>query len=82
MRRRVKQLTLNGEVIQTLKTQESAIPPGKIKCVVTGKLRKDTPEERVRQEIARELIEVYGYSPNDMEVEFPIKMGREKNGQT
>ncbi len=78
MGRRPKQLTLNGKVIQASKAQESAIPSGKIKCIVTGKLRKDTPEERVRQEIARELIEVYGYSPMDMEVEFPIKMGREK----
>ena len=24
------------------------IPPGKLKCYITGKLRRDTPEEHVR----------------------------------
>ncbi len=67
-----KQLTLNGVA------KEDAIPPGKIRCVITGKLRKDTPEERVRQEVAKSLIEEYGYDPKDMAVEFPIKMGRAK----
>ena len=55
---------------------EDAIPPGKIKCFITGKLRKDTPEERVRQEVARALVEEYGYLRSDMDVEFTVKMGR------
>ena len=59
------------------KTTE-VIPPGKIKCFITGKLRKDTPEERVRQDVARSLVEEYGYKKEDMDVEFPIKMGRAK----
>lgn len=52
------------------------IPSGKIKCFVTGKLRKDTPEENVRQRWARSLVEEYGYHVSDMAVEFSIKMGR------
>jgi len=36
---------------------EEVIPPGKIKCFITGKLRKDTAEERVRQDVARSLVE-------------------------
>ncbi len=52
------------------------IPPGKLRCVITGKLRKDTPEEHVRQRIARSLVEDYGYDPSHIEVEFTIKMGR------
>ena len=54
------------------------IPPGKIKCFITGKLRKDTPEERVRQDVARSLVEEYGYYKDDIDIEFPIKMGRAK----
>ena len=52
------------------------IPPGKIKCFISGKLRKDTPEERIRQDVARSLVEEYVYDKADIEVEFPIKMGR------
>ena len=54
------------------------IPPGKLRCVITGKLRKDTPEEHVRQRIARSLIEDYGYDRSDIAVEFGIKMGRSR----
>ena len=57
---------------------EEVIPPGKIKCFITGKLRKDTAEERVRQDVARSLVEEYGYDKSDIDVEFPIKMGRAK----
>jgi len=67
-----KQLKLiedEGEAIEV-------IPPGKIKCFITGKLRKDTPEERVRQDVARSLVEEYGYDKQDIDIEFPIKMGR------
>ncbi|MBN2005772.1 MAG: N-6 DNA methylase [Anaerolineae bacterium] len=51
------------------------IPPGKLRCVVTGTLRKDTPEENVRQRIARSLIEDYDYDPAEIEVEFTVKVG-------
>lgn len=54
------------------------IPSEKIKCFVTSKLRKNTPEERVRQDFARDLVEIYGYDLNDLDVEFPIKMGRKR----
>lgn len=52
------------------------VPPGKVLCYVTGKLRGDTPEEHVRQRWARSLVEEYGYGKTDLDVEFPIKMGR------
>lgn len=54
------------------------IPSGKIKCFITGKLRKDTKEERVRQDMARILVEEYGYKKEDIEIEFTIKMGTSK----
>ncbi|MEA1872573.1 MAG: type I restriction enzyme HsdR N-terminal domain-containing protein [Chloroflexota bacterium] len=54
------------------------IPSGKLKCFITGNLRNDKPEERIRQDVARSLVEEYGYDKNNIELEFPIKMGREK----
>ena len=48
----------------------------KVRCFVTASLRKNTPEERVRQEVARSLVEEYGYAKSDIAIEFPIKMGR------
>ena len=51
------------------------VPAGKIQCFVTQKLRKDTPEENVRQRWARSLVDEYGYDVADMAVEFSVKMG-------
>ncbi|PZA08333.1 N-6 DNA methylase [Meiothermus sp. Pnk-1] len=49
---------------------------GRIECFITGVLRKDTPEERVRQEWARKLVEEYGYPKDSIGVEVIIPMGR------
>lgn len=54
------------------------VPPGKIPCFITGKLRIDTPEEHVRQKWARSLVDEYGYSKSDIMLEFPIRMGTAK----
>ena len=51
------------------------VPAGKIRCFVTGKLRKDKPEEHVRQRWARSLVEEYGYDVEDIAIEYSIKMG-------
>jgi type I restriction enzyme M protein len=55
---------------------EEVIPLGKIKCFITGKLRNDSPEEKVRQDVARSLVEEYGYDKKDIDIEFSVKMGR------
>ena len=55
-----------------------SISSKKIRCFVTGKLRNNTPEERIRQDFARTLVDVYGYDLKDLDVEFQIKMGRAK----
>ena len=52
------------------------VPPGKIRCFITGKLRPDTPEENVRQRWARSLVEEYGYPKEDIGVEVTVRMGR------
>ena len=55
------------------------IPPGKLRCVVTDKLRNDGPEENVRQRIARSLIDDYGYNREDIEIEFRINLGSRRS---
>ena len=50
-------------------------PAGKVRCFVTQKLRRDTPEENVRQRWARSLVDEYGYAVADLDVEFAVKMG-------
>ena len=43
--------------------------------MITGRLRNDTPEENVRQRIARSLIDNYGYGRENIEVEFKVNLG-------
>lgn len=52
------------------------VPAGKLRCFITGKLRGDTPEEHVRQRMARSLVDEYGYRREDLGIEVKIKMGR------
>jgi type I restriction enzyme M protein len=40
--------------------------------------RNETPEEYVRQEIAKSLVREYGYPRNDISVEFTIRLGTRK----
>lgn len=51
------------------------IPPGKLVCYITGKLRRETPEEHVRQRVARSLVVEYGYDKKDIELDFRIYIG-------
>lgn len=43
-----------------------------LQCYITGKSRKETPEELVRQEFARLLVEDYGYAKENICFEYPI----------
>lgn len=52
------------------------IPPGYIRCYLTGGLRRDTPEEHVRQRWGRSLVEEYGFRKADLGIEVPIRLGR------
>jgi hypothetical protein len=48
---------------------------GYIQDYITGKKIKNRPEEKIRQALARKLVEDYGYSKNQIVVEFPIRKG-------
>jgi len=55
------------------------VPVGKLRCYIhPDKLREDTPEEHVRQRVARSLVEEYGYHKADLHLEFPITIGSGK----
>ena len=56
------------------------IPDGRLRCFITGKLRRGTPEENVRQRVARSLIDEYGYKQEDIAVEFSIRLGSRRKG--
>lgn len=52
-----------------------SVPQGKIVDFIDGAIRDEKPEEYVRQEIEKSLIQEYGYLREDMAAEFRLKMG-------
>ena len=52
------------------------VPQGKTLDFIDGRLRKETPEEYVRQEIEKSLVREYHYSRDEIAVEFRVKLGR------
>jgi len=55
--------------------QAIAIPDGYISDYIDGKLRKDTKEEYVRQNIEKRLVNEHKYKREQISVEFSIKIG-------
>lgn len=53
----------------------TSLPDGKLLDFIDEKLRNDTPEEYVRQNIERRLVLELGYAREQIAIEFPIKMG-------
>jgi len=52
---------------------------GKVLDFIDGRTQRDeTPEEYVRQEIAKSLVREYGYSKRDVNVEFTLRLGSRK----
>jgi type I restriction enzyme M protein len=57
----------------------TALEEGMIPDFITGEAVKETDKEKVRQEIARQLIFEYQIAPESMEADFPVKVdGRRK----
>ena len=54
------------------------IPEGKISDYIDGKFRPDTPEEYVRQNVEKRLINEHKYSKDRIRVEHTIKVGSGK----
>ena len=58
---------------KTVKEQPE-ISDGKIVDFMDGKIRKDSETEQIRQNFERTLIEEYNYNPEDVSVDFKIKV--------
>ena len=55
------------------------VEQGKILDFIDGKTQRlETPEEYVRQEIAKSLVREYRYAKTDVEVEFTLRIGTKK----
>jgi type I restriction enzyme M protein len=55
------------------------VQQGKLLDFIDGLTQRDeTPEEYVRQEIAKSLVREYGYAKSDIAVEFTIRVGGRK----
>jgi len=54
------------------------IPEGKICDYIDGKFRNDTPEEYVRQNIEKRLVNELKYSRDRIKVEYGIKVGSKR----
>jgi type I restriction enzyme M protein len=77
MIRKFKQKRLvEGEVSAEVKAPEK----DQIIDFATGKLLWDTPEEHVRQTFERRLVEEYGYSKDQIDINFMIQKGSLKIG--
>jgi len=64
------------EIIDGEKTMSViTIPEGKICDYIDGKFRNDTPEEYVRQNIEKRLVNELKYSRERIKVEYGIKVG-------
>src|SRR5437764_13061670 len=55
------------------------VQQGKLLDFIDGTTQRDeTPEEYVRQEIAKSLVREYGYAKRDIAVEFTLRLGTRK----
>ena len=61
-----------------MQMSEFAVPDGKIRDYIDGKLRNDTPEEYVRQTIERRLVEEHRYPPIQIAIEYVLHVGVKK----
>ncbi len=59
------------------KQPERTIPAGYTLDYISGKQIKESKKEIVRQRVARALIHEYGFSPENMVLDFPVA-GRKK----
>ena len=61
------------------KTVAVIVQQGKVLDFIDGSTqREETPEEYVRQEIAKSLVREYGYPRNHIKVEFLLRLGSRK----
>ncbi|WP_218187271.1 type I restriction enzyme HsdR N-terminal domain-containing protein [Pseudomonas sp. CF150] len=68
-------------MVETVKTFPTAVivQQGRVLDFIDGATQRvETPEEYVRQEIAKSLVREYGYPKRDIAVEFTLRLGSRK----
>lgn len=72
-------LELQSQLPLDSKPSAIIVQQGKILDFIDGQTqRNETPEEYVRQEIAKSLVREYGYAKRDIAVEFTLRLGTRK----
>jgi len=61
--------------MQNKELQVITVPEGKLRDYIDGIFRKDTPEEYVRQNIEKRLVNEHQYPKSLIKIELPIKVG-------
>jgi type I restriction enzyme M protein len=72
----------NYKVIKEKIKAEPEEKKGYIRDFITGRWLKYGPEEGPRQILEKRLIEEYGYSRSQLEIEFPVQKGSKRIGPT
>jgi type I restriction enzyme M protein len=67
-----------AETVGDSATPPITLPDGKFIDFIDGTVRNKTPEEYVRQNFARSLVQEFRYPRNEIAVEFSIKVGSSK----
>lgn len=81
---RARRSEKSGEKIITRSKTESTedlTKSGYVRDFITGKLLKYTKEEVVRQAVEKMLVDDYGYSKDQMDIEFKIQRGSKKGNE-
>ena len=76
-------MTAESQGTSTIQQKPSAIivAQGKVLDFIDGiTQREETPEEYVRQEIAKSLVREYHYSKRHIKIEFKLKIGSSRRG--
>lgn len=72
-------MALESSVPQSPGALAAIVQQGKVLDFIDGQTQRDeTPEEYVRQEIAKSLVREYGYPKKDIAVEFTLRVGSRK----
>lgn len=72
-------MTAQSSLAFDTKPNAVIVQQGKVLDYIDGQTqREETPEEYVRQEIAKSLVREYGYPKNDIAVEFTLRVGSRK----
>lgn len=75
----LKTINSSGRLFATPLVKTHHNMTNRIICYIRGIEIVETPEEKVRQEYARRLVEEFGYPKELIDVEVPVQLGRDES---